>query len=50
MTAMVLHQSYVTQHHSVFVCSLIACYAIVFSFAVLFTDGWFKFSEYNAIW
>jgi len=39
MTAMVLHQSYMTQHLSLF--TLISCYAIVFSFALMYTDGWF---------
>jgi len=41
MTSMVLHQSYMTQYHSLF--TLISCYAIVFSFAVMFTDGWFTY-------
>jgi len=36
MTAMVLHQSYMTQRHSLF--TLISCYAIVFSFTPMFTD------------
>jgi len=39
MTAIVFHQSYVTQYHSLF--TLISYYALVFSFALMFTDGWF---------
>jgi len=39
MTAMVPHQSYMTQHLSSF--TLIRYYAIVFSFALMFTNGWF---------
>jgi len=39
MTAMVPHQSYMTQYHFLF--TLISYYAIVFSFALMFTDGWF---------
>jgi len=35
---MVLHQSYMTQYHSLF--TLISYYATVFSFALMFTDGW----------
>jgi len=40
MIAMALHQSYVTQWHSF---TLISCYAIVFSFILMFTDNWFRF-------
>jgi len=39
MTALVLHQSYMTQYQSLF--TLICYRAIVFSFALMFTDGWF---------
>jgi len=39
MTAMVLHQSYMTQYHSLFI--LINYYGIVISFALMFNDGWF---------
>jgi len=39
MTAMVFHQFYMTQHHSLF--TLISCYDIIFSFALMFTDRWF---------
>jgi len=39
MTAMVLHQSYVTQRPFLF--TLISCCAIVFSFALMFANGWF---------
>ena len=39
MIAMVLHQSYMTQYQSLF--TLINCYAIVFSFALMLTDGRF---------
>jgi len=39
MTAMVLHQSCMTQHPSLF--TLINYYAIVFSFALMFADAWF---------
>jgi len=39
MTAMVLHQSCMSQYHSLF--TLISYYAIIFSFALMFTDGWF---------
>jgi len=39
MTVMVFHQSYRTQFHSLF--TLISYYAIIFSFALMFTDGWF---------
>jgi len=38
MTAIVLHQSYTTQCHSLF--TLISYYAIVFSFILMFTDNW----------
>jgi len=38
---MVLHQSYVTQWHSVF--TLIKYFAIVFSFIAMFTENWFTF-------
>jgi len=39
MTAMVLHQSNMTQHPSLF--ALISYCAIAFSFALTFTNGWF---------
>jgi len=39
MTAMVLHQSYVTQRNSLF--TLISYYVIVCSFALMFANGWF---------
>jgi len=39
MTGTVLHQSYMTQRPSLF--ALISCYAIVFSFALMFANGWF---------
>jgi len=39
LTAMVLHQSYSAQYHSFF--TLISYYDIVFSFALMFPDGWF---------
>jgi len=39
VTAMVLHQSYMSQCHSLL--TLISYYTIVFSFAPMFTDGWF---------
>jgi len=39
MTAMVLHQSYMTQHYSML--TQISYYAIVFLFALMFTNGWF---------
>jgi len=38
MTAMVLHQSYMTQQPSVYTVQL---HATVFSFTLMFTDGWF---------
>jgi len=38
MTATVLHEAYMTQYHSF---TLITFYAIVLSFALMFTDGWF---------
>jgi len=41
MTAMVFHQSYMTQHHSLF--TLICYYVIIFSFVLMFTDGWFTY-------
>jgi len=52
MTAIALHQSYMTQHPSLF--ALISYYAIVFSFTLL-TDGWFTscamaFCGANACW
>jgi len=37
MTAMALHQFYVTQVHPLF--TLISYYAIVFSFILVFTDN-----------
>jgi len=39
MSAMVLHQSYMTQRYSLF--TLIGYYAIVFSFALMSTDNLF---------
>jgi len=39
MTATVFRQSYMTQHPSLF--TLISYCAIVFSFALIFADGWF---------
>jgi len=39
MAAMFFHQSYMTQYRSLF--TLISYYAIIFSFALMFTDGWF---------
>jgi len=39
MTATVFHQSYMTRHLSLF--TLISYYAIVFSFALMFANGWF---------
>jgi len=39
MTAMVPHQSYMTQHPSYF--TLINYCPIAFSFALMFTIGWF---------
>jgi len=39
MTAMVIQQSYMIQYHSLF--ELISYYAIIVSFALMFTDGWF---------
>jgi len=39
MTAMVFHQSYMTQYHSLF--TLISYYDIVLSFVQMSTDGWF---------
>jgi len=36
---MVLHQSYSAQYHSFF--TQISYYDIVFSFALMFPDGWF---------
>jgi len=41
MTAMFVHQSYMTQCHSLF--TLISNYAIVFSFALMFTDSWLTY-------
>jgi len=39
MTATVFRQSYMTQHPSLF--TLVSYCAIVFSFALMFADGWF---------
>jgi len=39
MTPMVFHQSCMTQYHSLF--TLVSYYAIIFSFALMFIDGWF---------
>jgi len=39
MAVMVLYQSYMTQYHSLF--TLISYYALIFSFALMFIDGWF---------
>jgi len=39
MTATVFRQSYMTQHPSLF--TLISYCAIVFSFALMFANGWF---------
>jgi len=39
MTTMVPHQSYMTQHPSVF--TLNSYCAIAFSFALMFTNDWF---------
>jgi len=39
MAAMILHQSYMIQNHSLF--TLIIYYATIFSFTPMFTDGWF---------
>ena len=39
MTATVFRQSYVTQHPSLF--TLISYCAIVFSFALMYANGWF---------
>jgi len=39
MTATVFRQSYMTQRPSLF--TLISCCVIVFSFALIFADGWF---------
>jgi len=39
MTAMDPHQSYMAQHPFLFI--LISYYAIAFSFAQMFTNGWF---------
>jgi len=39
MTATVFCQSYMTQHLSL--CTTISYYAIVFSFALIFANGWF---------
>jgi len=39
MTATVFHQSCMTQRPSLF--TPISYYAIVFSFALIFADGWF---------
>jgi len=39
MTATVFRQSYMTQRPSLF--TLISYYAIVFSFALIFANGWF---------